>query len=85
MMFQSQLYDGSYTSMNVEKSFNDVRKYLSDEFARIHNQHEAMKEVPSPWPSPEVLEKLVRNSSGYFIGPISETILRGSHGLIWGK
>ncbi|KAJ7844483.1 hypothetical protein B0H13DRAFT_2676169 [Mycena leptocephala] len=67
MMFQSELYDGGYTSMNVEKSFNDVRKYLSDEFARIHNQHEAMKEVPSPWPSPEVLEKLVRNSSGYFI------------------
>ncbi|KAF7345191.1 NACHT domain-containing protein [Mycena sanguinolenta] len=67
MMFNSQLHDSGYASMNVEQSFDDVRKYLSDEFARIHNQHEAMKEVPSPWPYPDVLEELVRKSSGYFI------------------
>ncbi|KAF7372812.1 putative nwd2 protein [Mycena sanguinolenta] len=34
--FNSPVYSGNYDSFNVEQSFNDVRKYLSDEFSRIH-------------------------------------------------
>jgi hypothetical protein len=52
----------------VGQSFEDVRKYLEDEFSRIHREHhETMAGVWSPWPSPEVIKYLVEKSSGYFI------------------
>ncbi|KAJ7839289.1 hypothetical protein B0H13DRAFT_2366889 [Mycena leptocephala] len=44
-----------------------IRAYLRDEFARIHREHRAMVGVPHPWPSPDVLKKLVSKSSGHFI------------------
>ncbi|KAJ7431365.1 hypothetical protein B0H11DRAFT_1625502, partial [Mycena galericulata] len=51
-----------------EQSFEDVRKYLLDEFSRIHRDHrDTMAAVPKPWPPPEVVGQLVRKSSGYFI------------------
>ncbi|KAJ7864150.1 hypothetical protein B0H14DRAFT_2348657 [Mycena olivaceomarginata] len=52
---------------NIEKSFEDIRTYLCDEFLRIHREHSSMKNIPTPWPSPQILEKLVQNSSGYFV------------------
>ncbi|KAF7377536.1 NACHT domain-containing protein [Mycena sanguinolenta] len=58
---------GIHCSMNIEQSFNDVRKYLLDEFARIHEQHKTMANIPFPWPASNNLEYLVRRSSGYFI------------------
>ncbi|KAF7372921.1 putative nwd2 protein [Mycena sanguinolenta] len=56
-----------YCSFNVEQSFDDVRKYLRDEFSRIHRNHSTMQNILSPWPTCNVLEELVRKSSGYFI------------------
>jgi hypothetical protein len=54
--------------LNVEQSFEDVRRYLLNEFARIHREHHAtMARVPYPWPTPEIVDNLVHNSSGYFI------------------
>jgi hypothetical protein len=54
--------------VNVHQSFDDVQKYLLDEFARIHRDHSAtMARVPYPWPTPEIINNLVDNSSGYFI------------------
>jgi hypothetical protein len=54
--------------LNVNQSFEDVRKYLLDEFARIHQQHHAtMAMVSYPWPSPEIIKDLVHKSSGYFL------------------
>ncbi|KAJ7899381.1 hypothetical protein B0H13DRAFT_1718132 [Mycena leptocephala] len=54
--------------LNVNQSFEDVRKYLLDEFARIHREHRAtMARVPHPWPSVNIIDKLVEKSSGYFI------------------
>ncbi|KAJ7906845.1 hypothetical protein B0H13DRAFT_1619113 [Mycena leptocephala] len=54
--------------LNVNQSFEDVRKYLLDEFARIHRDHRAtMATVSYPWPSSEIIEDLVHKSSGYFI------------------
>ncbi|KAJ7899411.1 hypothetical protein B0H13DRAFT_1718138 [Mycena leptocephala] len=54
--------------LNVNQSFEDVRKYLRDEFSRIHRDHHAtMARVPGPWPSPEIINNLVNKSSGYFI------------------
>jgi hypothetical protein len=65
-----QVLDSSssrYRSFNVEQSFHDVLKYLRDEFSRIHHDHSAMQNISSPWPACDVLEELVRKSSGYFI------------------
>ncbi|KAJ7437052.1 hypothetical protein FB451DRAFT_181483 [Mycena latifolia] len=66
--FEESSFDGLYDSVNIEQAFDDVRIYLRDEFSRIHRQHhETMEHIPTPWPSTDILEKLVENSSGYFI------------------
>ncbi|KAJ6456844.1 hypothetical protein C8R45DRAFT_568131 [Mycena sanguinolenta] len=56
-----------FCRLNLEQSFDDVRKYLCDEFARIYREHCTMAKIPSPWPTLEVLDELVRKSSGHFI------------------
>ncbi|KAF7342854.1 putative nwd2 protein [Mycena sanguinolenta] len=66
-VFGSRLYWGHYRSVNVEQSFADVRKYLRNEFSRIHREHRTMAKIPLPWPKPDVLEELVEKSSGHFI------------------
>ncbi|KAF7328285.1 putative nwd2 protein [Mycena sanguinolenta] len=66
-MFDSPFYSGHHRPFNVEQSFHDVHRYLSDEFARIHREHDTMARIPLPWPPADVLEKLVRKSSGHFI------------------
>ncbi|KAF7369151.1 hypothetical protein MVEN_00242300 [Mycena venus] len=59
---------GIHRPLNIEQSFEDVWKYLVDEFARIHRAHRStMAMAPRPWPSPEIIWKLVHKSSGYFI------------------
>ncbi|KAJ6490972.1 hypothetical protein C8R45DRAFT_779595, partial [Mycena sanguinolenta] len=66
-VFDSRLYFGKHRSINVEKSFEDVRRYSCDEFSRIHRDHSTMASIPSPWPVPHVLQNLVQKSSGYFV------------------
>ncbi|KAJ7118225.1 hypothetical protein C8R44DRAFT_878843 [Mycena epipterygia] len=66
-MFHTPPLDKYHRPVNVEQSFEDVRKYLSDEFTRIHRDHETMARVSKPWPTAEDIEHLVDNSSGYFI------------------
>ncbi|KAJ6475554.1 hypothetical protein C8R45DRAFT_380953 [Mycena sanguinolenta] len=56
-----------YRKFNVEGCLEDVRTYLAAEFARIHRDHSTMATVPTPWPSPHVIDRLVHKSSGYFI------------------
>ncbi|KAF7369155.1 putative nwd2 protein [Mycena venus] len=64
-----------YRPVNVEQSFDDVRKYLQDEFARIHRDHrETMATVPFPWPTPAIVNNFVDKSSGYFI--YASTVIR---------
>ncbi|KAJ6523667.1 hypothetical protein DFH09DRAFT_996805, partial [Mycena vulgaris] len=59
---------GLYDSVRLNQSFMDVENYLCSEFDRIHREHhETMASVPFPWPSREVMERLVDKSSGYFI------------------
>ncbi|KAJ7827664.1 hypothetical protein B0H14DRAFT_2516916 [Mycena olivaceomarginata] len=61
-------FGGILHSVNVEQSFNNVRTFLRDEFARIHRDHKhTMEDVPTPWPSADILEELVLKSSGYFV------------------
>ncbi|KAJ7085034.1 hypothetical protein C8R44DRAFT_721720 [Mycena epipterygia] len=60
--------DKLHHPVNVEQSFEDVRKYLSDEFTRIHREHHiTMARVSKPWPTAEDIKHLVQKSSGYFI------------------
>ncbi|KAJ7238044.1 hypothetical protein B0H12DRAFT_1254381 [Mycena haematopus] len=59
---------GIHHDVNINQSFADVRKFLLDEFARIHREHhETMATIPFPWPAPDVVRHLVEKSSGYFI------------------
>ncbi|KAJ7827670.1 hypothetical protein B0H14DRAFT_1228385 [Mycena olivaceomarginata] len=59
-------FGGILRFFNVEQSFDDVRTFLCDEFARIQREHKhTMEGVPAPWPSVDILEGLVRKSSGY--------------------
>ncbi|KAJ6484229.1 hypothetical protein C8R45DRAFT_297721 [Mycena sanguinolenta] len=62
-VFDSPFYSDIHRTLNVEQSFDDVHKYLCDEFSRIRT----LGNIPTPWPSPNVLNELVRRSSGYFI------------------
>ncbi|KAJ6465441.1 hypothetical protein C8R45DRAFT_495910, partial [Mycena sanguinolenta] len=66
-VFDSPFYAGHHRSVNVKQSFDDVERYLSDEFSRIRREHRTMTNIPLPWPSPDVLEELVEKSSGHFI------------------
>ncbi|KAJ7909180.1 hypothetical protein B0H13DRAFT_1616790 [Mycena leptocephala] len=66
-VFDELSFNGLYRGFNVEESFDDVRTYLLAEFARIHREHSTMAAVQKPWPSEEIINRLVRKSSGYFI------------------
>ncbi|KAJ7910302.1 hypothetical protein B0H13DRAFT_1615852, partial [Mycena leptocephala] len=66
--FSKNSFGQLHWPLNIQQSFDDVRLYLRDEFARIHQQHhETMASVVSPWPSWRILNNLVEKSSGYFI------------------
>ncbi|KAF8190998.1 hypothetical protein K438DRAFT_2140020 [Mycena galopus ATCC 62051] len=73
-LFESEFPRSGYRSFNVEKSFDDVRKYLRDEFSRIRREHRTMANILSPWPPADVLEELVSKSSGHFI--YASTVIR---------
>ncbi|KAJ6465263.1 hypothetical protein C8R45DRAFT_1106912 [Mycena sanguinolenta] len=66
-VFNSPVYVDNYRSFNVEQSFEDVRRYLHDQFTRIHCEHRTMSHIPLPWPSPDILKDMVNKSSGYFV------------------
>ncbi|KAJ7734968.1 hypothetical protein B0H14DRAFT_2408663 [Mycena olivaceomarginata] len=54
--------------LNIRQAFEDVRKYLRDEFRRIRREHrKTMATISRPWPSRQVLGNIVDKSSGYFI------------------
>ncbi|KAJ6491050.1 hypothetical protein C8R45DRAFT_825970 [Mycena sanguinolenta] len=66
--FEQESLAGLFDSTHIEQSFEDIRIYLCDEFSRIHREHSTtMQQIPTPWPSPQILAALVQNSSGYFI------------------
>ncbi|KAJ7118230.1 hypothetical protein C8R44DRAFT_673674, partial [Mycena epipterygia] len=67
-MFHASPLDQLHHRVNIQQSFEDVRKYLWDEFARIHREHSTtMAQVCTPWPTEAAVEHLVWTSSGSFI------------------
>ncbi|KAJ7489213.1 hypothetical protein FB451DRAFT_1224054 [Mycena latifolia] len=60
--------DQFHRPLNICQAFEDVHRFLQDEFTRIHREHrETMATIPTPWPSRDVVDTLVEKSSGYFI------------------
>ncbi|KAJ7266135.1 hypothetical protein C8J57DRAFT_1718130 [Mycena rebaudengoi] len=67
-VFEDNSFAEILKTVNVQQSYEDIRTYLCDEFARIHREHtETMGSIPIPWPSSDIIETLMWNSSGYFI------------------
>jgi len=52
-------------------SESDIRRFLESKFREIRNSHYVTTGInlPSDWPGPEVIDMLVRKSSGHFIYP----------------
>ncbi|KAJ7895880.1 NACHT domain-containing protein [Mycena olivaceomarginata] len=67
-IFNDSSFDKILDSVNVYQSFKDIQKYFNDQFARIYHTHgHTMVDVPTPWPSLDVVDSLVEKSSGYFV------------------
>ncbi|KAJ7445941.1 hypothetical protein B0H11DRAFT_2249117 [Mycena galericulata] len=66
-VFDEPVWDGLHRALNIRESFDDVRRYLLDEFGRIRREHRTMAAISVPWPPSKVVEDLVKKSSGYFI------------------
>jgi hypothetical protein len=54
---------------NKYDSDQDIRHFLSSEFRDIHSEHNRVVKLPSDWPGQEVIDFLVKKSSGHFIYP----------------
>ncbi|KDR79782.1 hypothetical protein GALMADRAFT_136388 [Galerina marginata CBS 339.88] len=48
-------------------SFDDIRRFLYDKFTEIKQTHQIKNHIPRSWPTQDVVEALVRKSSGQFI------------------
>jgi len=46
---------------------DDIRLFLTDKFEEIKSTHRLRAYIPLQWPSVEILEELIRRSSGQFI------------------
>ena len=58
--------------MHLSKKYDtdqDIRHFLSSEFRDIRSTHNRVLELPSDWPGHEVIDFLVKKSSGHFIYP----------------
>ncbi|KAJ7251671.1 hypothetical protein C8J57DRAFT_1520476 [Mycena rebaudengoi] len=67
-VFGDTSFTGILKSVNIEQSYEDIRTCLCDEFARIHREHtQTMGSIQIPWPSANIVQTLVENTSGYFI------------------
>jgi len=54
---------------NKYDSDQDIRHFLSSEFRNIRSMHSRVVKLPSDWPGQDVIDFLVKKSSGHFIYP----------------
>ncbi|KAF5371636.1 hypothetical protein D9758_003373 [Tetrapyrgos nigripes] len=60
---------------NNHQAYEDIARYLRDEFARIYDNHRlTMVDVQLPWPSRGVIDNIVQRASGQFI--YAKTVLK---------
>lgn len=54
---------------------DDISRFLAHRFAEIYQRHHrVMRNIPQPWPSQDIFDRIMRNASGLFI--YASTILQ---------
>jgi len=68
--FRSTSMTGLFTRLYLDDKYEpdrDIRVFLRDSFENIRTNHPFKTRIPDIWPTPNVLDLLVRKSSGQFI------------------
>jgi hypothetical protein len=77
LAFSTGILPNTTTCIALDESYlpdEDIRLFLTDKFQGIRSTHRLRTYIPPQWPLPEVLNQLVRNSSGQFI--YASTVIR---------
>ena len=70
LAFSTRLLPDMTTRIALDESYlpnEDIRLFLTDNFQEIKSTHRLCAYIPPEWPLPDVLDQLVRKSSGQFI------------------
>jgi len=70
LAFSTGILPNITTCIALDESYlpdEDIRLFLTDKFQGIKSTHRLRAHIPPRWPLPDVLNQLVRNSSGQFI------------------
>jgi hypothetical protein len=70
LAFSAGILPNLTTRIALDKSYlpnKDIRLFLADKFQEIKSTHRLCAYIPPQWPLPDVLNQLVRKSSGQFI------------------
>jgi hypothetical protein len=70
LAFNTGLLPSITTRIALDESYlpdEDIELFLTDKFQEIKSTHRLRAYIPPQWPLPDVLEQLVRKSSGQFI------------------
>ena len=77
LTFNTGLLSTITSRVSLDESYlpdKDIELFLTDKFQEIKSTHRLRAYIPSQWPLPDVLEQLVRKSSGQFI--YASTVIR---------
>jgi hypothetical protein len=70
LAFSTGILPSITTHINLNEFYdddNDIRQYLIHRFQEIKSTHRLLAYIPPQWPLPDVLNQLVKHSSGQFI------------------
>jgi len=70
LAFSTGVLPSVTTSVALDESYlpdEDIRLFLMDKFQDIKSTHRLRGYIPLPWPLPDVLNQLIKKSSGQFI------------------
>jgi len=70
LAFSTRILPSSTACIALDESYlpyDDVRLFLTDKFQEIKSTHRLRNYIPPQWPLPNVLDHLVKKSSGQFI------------------
>ena len=77
LSFNTRLLSTITSRLALDESYlpdEDIKLFLTDKFQEIKSTHRLRAYIPPEWPSSDVLEQLVRKSSGQFI--YASTVIR---------
>ena len=70
LAFSTGVLPGVTTRIALDESYlpdEDIRLFLTDKFQEIKSTHRLRAYIPPQWPLPNILQQLIRKSSGQFI------------------